>query len=348
MNRWRCSFGRCLRIVNHPSVGAALMLLFWASAQAAGELPSTVADQLRAAATETYVSHLEGAVVAAVAKHPELVGEIVEHAVRLRPARASSIVASARYAFPGFAATIAAAADRVTGGARAAQGSQAAPGEGMEDSRPEWSGELELGGSVSSGNTDRESFNANGKVDYRFGPWRTRAKFTLQFTRDEGRTTADRMVASIEPRYDLTDRLFAFNFLQYEDDRFSGFDYQLTENFGLGYWLIESEALTWSVEAGPGIRLNAVRATNKTETEVTGRLATELSWDISATVALTATSAALLSGERLDTESKIALTTKITQSLAARASIELRHDTNPPGTAKSTDTLTQFSLLYAF
>lgn len=348
MNRRRCTFGRCLRIVNYPSVGAALMLLFWATAHAASELPSTVADELRAAATETYVSHLQSAVVSAVAKHPELVSEIVEHAVRLRPARASSIVASATYAFPGFSRMIAEAADRVTGGTRAAQGLEAVLGEGKDVSRAEWSGELELGGSISTGNTDRENLNANGKVDYHTGPWRTQAKFTLQFTRDEGRTTADRMVASIEPRYDLIDRLFAFNFLQYEDDRFSGFDFQLTENVGLGYWLIKSEALTWSVEAGPGVRLDAIRATNKTETEVTGRLATDVSWDISENLALTLASAALLSGERLDTESKIALTTKITQALAARASIELRHDTNPPGTTESTDTLTQFSLVYAF
>ena len=348
MNRRRCTFGRCLHIVNHPSVGAVLILLFWAPAHAASELPSTVADELQAAATETYVSHLQSAVVSAVAKHPELVSEIVEHAVRLRPARASSIVASATYAFPGFSRTIAEAADSVTGGTRAAQGLEAALGEGKDVSGPEWSGELELGGSISTGNTDRENLNANGKVDYHTGPWRTQAKFTLQFTRDEGRTTADRMVASIEPRYDITDRLFAFNFLQYEDDRFSGFDFQVTENVGLGYWLIKSETLTSSVSAGPGVRLNAIRATNETETEVTGRLATDTSWDISGNVALTLTSAAVLSGERLDTESKIALTTKITQTLAARVSIELRHDTNPPGTAKSTDTLTQFSVLYAF
>ena len=308
------------------------MLLFWAPAHAASELPSTVADELRAAAAETHVTHLQSAVVSAVAKHPELVSEIVEHAVRLRPAHASSIVASTTFAFPGFSRMIA----------------EAALGEGKDVSVPEWSGELELGGSISTGNTDHESVNANGKVDYHTGPWRTQAKFTLQFTRDEGRTTANRIVASIEPRYDVSDRLFAFNFLQYEDDRFSGFDFQVTENVGLGYWLIKSEALTWSVQAGPGVRLNAIRATNETETEATGRLATDVAWDISGNVALTLTSAAVLSGERLNTESKIALTTKITQTLAARASIELRHDTNPPGTAESTNTLTQFSVLYAF
>ncbi len=324
------------------------MLLFWAPAHAASEPPWTVADFLRAAAAETHVTHLQSAVVSAVAKHPELVSEIVEYAVRLRPAHASSIVASTTYAFPGFSRTIAETADSVTGGTGAAQGLEAALGEGKDVSGPEWSGELELGGSMSTGNTDRESVNANGKVDYHTGPWRTQAKFTLQFTRDESRTTANRIVASIEPRYDVIDRLFAFNFLQYEDDRFSGFDFQVTENVGLGYWLIKSEALTWSVQAGPGVWLNAIRATNETETEVMGRLATDVSWDIWENVALSLTNAVVLSGERLDAELKISLTTKITQTLAARASIELRHDTNPPGTAESTDTLTHFSVLYAF
>ena len=49
--------------------------------------------------------------------------------------------------------------------------------------------------------------------------------------------------------------MFAFGALAYQDDRFSGFQYQASASGGLGYRFFNSDTTKLSVQAGVGYRV---------------------------------------------------------------------------------------------
>jgi len=317
-------------------LSAVVILAATASAQA---LDPRLAARLESAAAAGPV-YLEAAVVAAIAAAPARLEEVLAAAIARAPAQRDAIAAAARRAFPGFAARIDAAFAPPAAPAPAAKaaGPVASP----------WSGEVEVGGSRSTGNTQESTFNAAARVAYDRRPWRYAARLDYDLANDDTGTIRNRLVLEGESAYRFATRAFAFAFASFEDDEFSGFDYRLTTNGGLGYHLVESADVTLTVEGGPGLRLNRIAATDRTETEAVGRLRAKLSWQISETTKFAHETSAIVGAERTTLSSRSELTSDIAGPLALRLSFELRHDTSPPPDTQATDTVTKASLVYRF
>jgi putative salt-induced outer membrane protein len=331
-------------------------------------LPPQAAAELVRAAAEKEPHHMRVVVVSVIARHPSLRAVIVREAVRLRPEWAPDIATAAVRAFPFFVQDIAAAATTGQPGER-----RRAIGEAIAAARPEmhiripveakvpeapqpepapppsrWSGHVELGGSRSTGNTDRTQFSGAVRVKYEKARWEHKANLSFDFARDDGQTTAQRLVANLEPRYRLTPRTFAFGFGEYEDDRFGGFSYRLTEVVGLGYRLVDEEAVKLIVEAGPGSRQSKVKSTGDTEVEVVGQFKGDFAWKLSDSATLSDNLVAVAGSERHTIDNTTALTMKIVDRLSGKLSFNVRHNTDVPAGTESTDTLTKGSLVYDF
>lgn len=50
-----------------------------------------------------------------------------------------------------------------------------------------------------------------------------------------------------------------FGLVSYENDRFAGFNYRMSETLGYGYRVISQDTLTLDLEAGPGARQTQLR-----------------------------------------------------------------------------------------
>ena len=54
--------------------------------------------------------------------------------------------------------------------------------------------------------------------------------------------------------YKLESPAFLFATISYEDDKFSGYDYRITESVGYGRRVIDESDLSLDLEIGPGVR----------------------------------------------------------------------------------------------
>lgn len=327
--------------------GLVWLVLMAASAEAA--LSEPVAARLAWAATQPGSHSMEMAVVQAIARHPDAVRDIVAEAVRLAPDAAPAVVATASRWYPGFAATIAeAGAGRPAAAARRTPTAVPTRPRAERRARKSWFGEVELGGSRSTGNTETEQLSIAGYLGAQYGNWSQDAHVDFDFASADDETTTQRLVMDLKSRYALGQRLYAFGFVEYEDDRFSGFKYRFTETLGLGYRLLDRRNLTFDVEAGPGARQSRLNVTDETENEITANLGAFFVWEISDTANLTNDTSVIFGSERTTTTNTTALTATVLDPIAARLSFEIRHDSNVPPGAENTDTLTKASLVYQF
>src|SRR5690606_2630021 len=88
--------------------------------------------------------------------------------------------------------------------------------------------------------------------------WRYLIHFDSLNSEEDGERSAERYFLSNKLDYKFGARSYIFGFASYEDDRFSGYDWQGVAAAGYGYRLIEADNMTWDVEAGPGYRVSVV------------------------------------------------------------------------------------------
>lgn len=334
---------RGLRIIC-LAIGCGLTFAM-ASAQPEGGMLLRTAPDIERAAARGDTDGLKWAVVAAIAEAPGSVIEIIRNAVALAPRYRKEIIAAATDAFPAFSDAIVQA---VAPKEPVARGIEPVAEPSREARVSKWSGELEVGGSRTTGNTETEQFNAAFKIVNERRRWTNKFGFTYDFAKDDGNITARRFVGNSEAQYDFTERAYALGFGQYVDDRFSGFDYEATEMVGLGYRLIKSSTLTLNADAGPGFRQSKFSDTGKTENDIIGRARATLKWKISDTAMLTNHVTVTVGSDRTTTEDTVALTLGIIENVSGRLSFNIRHNSDPPGNTESTDTLTKGSLVYGF
>jgi putative salt-induced outer membrane protein len=218
-----------------------------------------------------------------------------------------------------------------------------------------WVAELAIGGSLATGNTERKALDFDGKARYRAGRIEDRYKLTAELGREDGVTTAQRWVAGYESNLDIQDGLYVLGFTQYEDDRFSGFQSEIEAGLGVGYRVLDTAAVTLSFDAGPGYRIGRVRAPTPDEKQLFVRGTALLDWQMSDSAKLSDELSISWDDERTKVENTLSVTSKLIGSLAARASVNVRHNTRPPpvavraaGSVKKTDTISKIALVYSF
>ncbi|MEQ9555729.1 MAG: DUF481 domain-containing protein [Rhodospirillales bacterium] len=299
------------------------------------------------AARRDDIAGLKLALVSAIAAEPRLLDDLVAYAVAAAPRHRNTLVAAASTAFPAFGERIRAAANgtpvmagATTGGAVLPATPTTTPGK--------WSGEIELGGGRATGNTETEEVNAAAKVGYMRGPWEAEATASYDFAKDAGTINTQHLRLGGNAKYLFTDRAFVFGLIDYDDDRFSGFTYELTQAAGLGYKVIRSDDIDLELTAGPALRISEVKATDEQLIEPGARGGLELRWQVSDNATFTNKASVTWGDDRTVSENTAALTMTIIGSLSGRLSYRLQHNSGAPAGTEATDTLTKASLVYGF
>jgi len=120
-----------------------------------------------------------------------------------------------------------------------------------------WTSAAELGFVQTTGNTETESLNFKLAVDNKRKNWEHSFKLESVRSSDSMGTTAERYLILVKSEYRLNESAYLFDRLQYENDRFSGYDYQTSEVIGYGRHLVRNDAFKMSAEIGVGVRQNA-------------------------------------------------------------------------------------------
>lgn len=243
--------------------------------------------------------------------------------------------------------------------------SLAAVNASAEDSKP-FAVDAELGIISTSGNTDSQSFIGKFNIKQELKKWRNEYIFESLYKRDtledettgeeESETTAHKYFVSARGDLKLDDKYQAIFFYgSYEDDRFSGFEYQATLAVGYADRLFETTNSHFDYAVGPGIGFTETEDTDELEGESEEsfiiRVSMAYQYQFSKNAKFTQTLSSDIAGENnrnTKTKAESAISANLNSSLALKASFLINHNSEVADDVDSTDTQTALTLVYSF
>jgi len=219
-------------------------------------------------------------------------------------------------------------------------------------------GEAELGFVSTSGNSETENINAKLKLLKETNTWRHEANITALSSSSEDQdsgetsTTAEKYTADIKSDRKLSERSYIYSLATYEDDRFTGFDYQATAGVGYGYEVLADQTKTLALEIGPGYRYNAV-AGGEDEDEATLRVGEKFDWQFSDTAKLKQYVIVEGGEENIITNFGVSVESALTGTLALKIGVDAKYTDEVPTDSNGDkrdhmDTETYASVIYSF
>ncbi len=230
----------------------------------------------------------------------------------------------------------------------------AAPALAQTEPTPEWTGEGSVSAGVTSGNTSTTDVGIAAKLKHTGANWVESGEFSDDYGKSDHVETKNRVAAAGQVDRIITDRLSGFGRLTYENDKFSGFDSRYYAGVGLAYKVIVSDKLNWTLQGGPGYKVDEVRtqvsgATTipaHTEESFGANAGSRFKWAINDKVDLSDDTDVTYSKVSTQIKNSLGLTVGLMGNLSARVSYDVTYDTDPPLGFKSTDTATKVSLVY--
>ena len=211
----------------------------------------------------------------------------------------------------------------------------------------QWNGEAELGIVNTTGNTETNTFNLNTKLENDREQWKHLLLFNTLHSNNEDSSTAERYVIIGKSGYKIDADSYAFGRVSYEDDRFSGFEYQATEVLGYGRNIIQEPTLKLDVEGGPGMRQSKAENASS-ENEGILYLSGNLKWNVSQNAVFTEDLFTEIGEDITITKSVTGLKSQINGDLAMKVTFTAKHTSKVPALKKKVDTETAVSLVYSF
>ncbi len=216
-------------------------------------------------------------------------------------------------------------------------------------------------GYVSShGNTNAQTANAKFEVTYNIEQWKHDLQLAGLYGKSNDIVSAERLDAQWQSNYNITERLFAFGALHYDDDKFSGFQYQETLSAGAGYSIVKLANATLDAQVGVGYRRLRPELLGKdpsgnviSRTPLaleTGAVATaniKGMYAFNSSTKLTDVLAAESGSNNTMLQNDLGLQVNMTKALAITVGYEVRHNSSPPSGLGKTDSLVTFNLAYA-
>lgn len=215
-----------------------------------------------------------------------------------------------------------------------------------------WSGNAELGFIQTSGNSDTQSFNGKFNIVRDLQPLKTAFKLEALTSEESGESSKEKYLSEFKLDYSLGEFDYFTSLLAYEDDRFSGYQYQSTLSLGYGYRVWNEEQGKLDLEVGPGYRRNALEIRNdqgdKIEEEAVGRLG--LNFEIKIGEGAKFTEVITIEGGNSSTvyKSDMGLQSTLIGALAMKINYQIKHTDEVPEGTENTDSLVGVTLVYSF
>ena len=220
-------------------------------------------------------------------------------------------------------------------------------------------GDVELGATVTTGNSETVSAKSAINVEQDFTDWRTeyvvdanyqRSQFEGDDGEDQQETTEQQVFLSYQGNYKLEEENRSFFILgSFNDDRFGGFDYQVTAVVGYGWRYFETQNTTIDFEIGPGYLWSELDSGDEQQgTIFYGALKYETQLTSATRFKQEIVTDASFSGTNSKTRLDSSFIADINGRLAMKVSFMLEYNTKPDEDLKSVDTETGITLVYSF
>lgn len=213
----------------------------------------------------------------------------------------------------------------------------------------EWELETELGGTLTSGNTNTRTLKGkvNGSLEYLTGRITYLAEF-YQKTVDEERS-ADKWKIGVKHNIHFDELSSSFTIFEYVQDKFSSAHKKATLAVGYTQRLFNDSKLLWNADVGPGL----VRTTNEVE-EFTKRIVhvgTQVKYKLASNTNFEQVLVAdfdITSRDKSVYRSETSLSASVVDNLKMKLSYAVKYDSDVELFDEKLDTETSMSLVYIF
>lgn len=224
----------------------------------------------------------------------------------------------------------------------------------------DWNGAGQLGVVQAHGNTNSSSANAKLDLTDELDMWKHTFGFNALYSENNTITSGNRWDAAWQSDYKLTEKLFWFGGLRYEDDKYGAYSYQATVTTGIGYKFYDTDTTKLSAQLGGGYKRSKPQTLVKDpdSEEVIDRIDGEASnrgvvtGGINFEHALTPNTKILnkflveAASDNTFLQNVLALQVSMSDRLALSVGYELRENTSPPPDQHRLDSLTTLNLVY--
>lgn len=229
------------------------------------------------------------------------------------------------------------------------------------EARADWTGKGEAGIAAASGNSDSKTGNLKFDLADTVDQWKHAFGGSAIYASADDETTSQRWELHEQSDYNFSAKSFWFGAARYEDDRFSGFDYQATVSTGLGRHFIDNEQTKFTGTAGVGYKILETRDAydltgpvpvllqpGERQTDAVFRGTLDLSHSLTGTTKLLEKFLVETGADNTFVQNDFGIQVQMTDVIALAAAYSVRYNTDPPAGFGKTDTLTTLNLVYEF
>ena len=216
------------------------------------------------------------------------------------------------------------------------------------DEKKTWKGEGEFGFTQTSGNTDTQ--NLIGKLGINYLQQRWEHKFNIASLRaeDSNKLTAESYGLEFQSNYKWSENQYWFNKIKYDDDSFSGYDYQASISTGYGFHVFKTKLTSLSLDIGVGFRQSQLIGAADAEQEPIAVGKIDYSRKIGSHTTFTQDFSVEAGSENIHSEANTGLKVSITDTIAMKFSYSLKNNSEVPANVEKTDGITAVTLVYGF
>jgi len=216
-----------------------------------------------------------------------------------------------------------------------------------------WKGDVQFGYVATSGNTETTNLNGKFNIEKTYEKWIHLFSAAAFSTSDNEQTTAERFKLEYQADRKYSDTKYFFLNSTYEEDKFSGYDYQATLAGGYGQRLYDANKMTFDAEVGAGMRQSELEPDPVTgnvieESEGMIRLAAKYLWQIEEKRSIISELTIDSGEETTITNFELGFVTMIAGDLSLKAAYIAKHTSEVPVDKENLDTIVSLNLLYAF
>ena len=210
-----------------------------------------------------------------------------------------------------------------------------------------WSGKAEVGGYLTTGNSDTAGGTAVLDLTREGLRWRHKFHAQADYQENLNITTREHYLASYEPNYKVDDRAYVYGAAQYEGDRFLGYFNRYSTSLGGGYSLLKTAGSKLDVELGPAFR-HTEFTDNTVQSSIAARGTVDFRLRILSGLTISQQASAYIQRYNSTLSGTTSLNAKLIGPLSASLSYAVQYESQPPIGSVSTDTTSRASLVYSF
>nr|WP_319249658.1 DUF481 domain-containing protein [uncultured Celeribacter sp.] len=212
-----------------------------------------------------------------------------------------------------------------------------------------WYGSVSMTANATSGNSDTADIGIGSRFGYGDGVNGHDFALSYQYSEDADESTANTLSAA----YDYT-RMFNPNFYGYgkirtKYDEFSSYETDSFIGLGVGYRVVNTPDMTWSLQAGPGWRYAEVADDTLADNidEVAGSFASKFYYDLGNGMFLTNDTDVITSETDTAITNELGFNVSLNGPLAMRTSLRTEYHSDPLDGYDKTDNTLGVSLVYS-